>query len=322
MTPAFSVLMPAYNSEATIAESLDSLLAQTREDWEAIVVDDGSSDRTAAIAREYADRDPRFIVLSKPNGGTASARNMAATRARADLWSLLDADDMYLPQYFERMGRFIDAHKSFDIYSCSGYFFRAGEDPRPDELPDTDEVRSFTVEEMLTSNRFSVHAVFRHEVYELAGGFSEDPRMILEDYYFWLSAMLRGARQVHDPERLWLYRMSAGQKTGDQMPCLRSNIHMIDTVLASGDLAPGRARIARQSRRSLVDSCELLQARRTREQLEERLTRGEYAHARASYIAARRGYWSPVKYLAGLALMIASPRLFARALSGTTTGSR
>jgi glycosyltransferase involved in cell wall biosynthesis len=307
--------MPAYNSEATIAESLDSLLAQTRSDWEAIVVDDGSIDGTAAIAQSYAERDSRFTVISKANGGTASARNLAASRATADLWSLLDADDAYLPEYFERMGAFITAHPDFDIYSCSGYFFRAGEDPWPDELPDTGEVRSFTVEEMLASNRFSVHAVFRREIHALVGGFCEDPRMILEDYHFWLTAMLRGARQIHDPERLWMYRVSAGQKTGDQLPCLRSNVHMLDTVLAAGELDRDRARIARASRRALLAACGLIQARTARDQLERRLARGDYAHARTSYLQARRGYWSPVKYLAGLAVIAVSPRLFARTLT-------
>jgi GT2 family glycosyltransferase len=312
VTPTFSVLIPAYNAEATIAETLDSLLAQTRGDWEAIVVDDGSTDATAEVASAYAARDPRFSVLSKANGGAASARNLAARHASGSLWCLLDADDLYLPTYFERMGRFVDEHPSYDIFSASGYFFRSGEGSWPDEFPGNDAVRSYEVDDMLVRNRFSVQSLFRRGVFDLAGGFDEDPCMFNEDYYFWLRAMLRGARHIHNPERLWTYRVSSGQKTSDPVRFMRGDIYVIDTLLSRGEIRGRQARIARKSRRRLARDCRIVEARGRREQLEDRLARGDLAGARAAYLAAGEGYASKAKYALGVTVMLASPRLFAR----------
>lgn len=314
MTPTFSVLMAAYNADATIAEALDSLVAQTRCDWEVIVVDDGSSDTTAAIAADYASRDSRIRTVSKPNAGTASARNLAARLASADMWCILDSDDLYLPEYFERMGRFIEAHAGYDIYSANGYFFRSGKAPWPDEFPGNDAERSYSAEDMLRADRFSVQSVFRSSVYDRVGGFDEDPRMLSEDYLFWVTAMLRGARHVHNPERLWMYRLSPGQKTSDRLRFVRADMHLIDTLLERGEIGGRRARIARSTRRRLAGGCRHLEALPARRALERRLSRGDMRRARQGYLAAWRAYGSTAKYLLGLLVILVSPTAFARLL--------
>ncbi len=92
-----SVMMPAYNAERYIRPAMESLLAQTYSRWELIVVNDGSKDATAAIARSFDD--PRIRVIDQPNGGEASARNTALRTMRGEFVAFLDADDAYLPEH-------------------------------------------------------------------------------------------------------------------------------------------------------------------------------------------------------------------------------
>ena len=96
--PTFSIVMPAFNAERTIAAAIRSALAQSREDFELIVVDDGSTDDTAEIAGSFAS-DPRLVLIRSTNGGPAVARNLALAQARGRYVSLLDSDDLYLPTY-------------------------------------------------------------------------------------------------------------------------------------------------------------------------------------------------------------------------------
>ena len=89
-----SVIIPVYKVEQYLPDCLNSLLAQTYRDWEAILVDDGSPDKSGAICDEYAAKDPRFHVIHKENGGVSSARNAALKVVRGNYITFLDSDDM------------------------------------------------------------------------------------------------------------------------------------------------------------------------------------------------------------------------------------
>src|SRR5512145_295142 len=92
-------MMPAYNAEVYIRQSIDSVLAQTYPNWELVIVDDGSTDRTGEIASEYGD--PRIRVFRQENGGEAAARNTALKNIQGEFLAFLDADDLYLPDHLE-----------------------------------------------------------------------------------------------------------------------------------------------------------------------------------------------------------------------------
>ena len=93
MSPRFSIIIPVYNVAPYLRECLDSLLAQTFADWEAVCVDDGSTDGGGAILDEYAARDARFRVFHQPNAGVSAARNFALDNTRGEWIGFLDADD-------------------------------------------------------------------------------------------------------------------------------------------------------------------------------------------------------------------------------------
>jgi len=95
--PTFSILVPTYNQARYLPLSLGSLLAQTDPDWEAVIVDDGSTDATPEVCRAHAARDPRFRVFRQANGGTAAALNRALAEARGQWICWLSSDDLFEP---------------------------------------------------------------------------------------------------------------------------------------------------------------------------------------------------------------------------------
>lgn len=91
--PTISIIVPVYNVEAYLPQCLDSVTAQTYKDWECMLVDDGSKDGSGKICDEYAQKDRRFSVIHKPNGGVCSARNIGIEQAKGEWIYFSDADD-------------------------------------------------------------------------------------------------------------------------------------------------------------------------------------------------------------------------------------
>lgn len=100
--PRVSVIVPAYNAERTLAATLKSVAEQTLRDFEVIVIDDGSSDGTVAIAEGFRDRLPKLSVISRPNGGVARARNTGIEASVGGILAFLDADDVWHPTWLEK----------------------------------------------------------------------------------------------------------------------------------------------------------------------------------------------------------------------------
>jgi len=100
--PKISVIVPVYNAEKSLPRCIDSILAQTISDFELLLVDDGSTDRSGAICREYADKDSRVKVLTKRNGGVGSARNLGLDNACGEWITFVDSDDWATEDYFAR----------------------------------------------------------------------------------------------------------------------------------------------------------------------------------------------------------------------------
>jgi len=109
-SPRLSVLVPVYNAERYLADAIDSILAQTFGDFELIAVDDGSKDRSRALLEDYARRDPRVKVISRPNTGIVGALNDALAASRADLIARMDSDDIALPDRFQKQVVYLDAN--------------------------------------------------------------------------------------------------------------------------------------------------------------------------------------------------------------------
>lgn len=311
--PTFSVLLPAFNGEAVLSDALDSLIGQTRTDWEAVVVDDGSTDSTAEVARSYAARDERITVIVKPNGGTSSARNTAGRVASGRYFALLDQDDYYLPSFFERIGVFIEAHEGYDIYSCDALY--CSDDGQLVKRPQSPEgITVYTIEDLVEGCCIHPQAVFRREVFETLGGFDEDPLCWTEDYDFWLRALCLGFRHIYDPEPLAVYRWSASQKTSSAVRCVESDAYILRKLVDSGCLRGRILRRARQRARIQARAAVVI-GDPARIELERRVAAGDLSGFRRLYLASYRGWASPLKYVAALPLAMISPRSMSRLLA-------
>lgn len=101
MQPKISIIIPMYNVEKYLRRCLDSVKNQTFQDWQAVLVDDGSPDKSGDIAEEYAACDKRFVVIHKKNGGLSDARNFGMQKATGKYVMYLDSDDFIHPQTME-----------------------------------------------------------------------------------------------------------------------------------------------------------------------------------------------------------------------------
>ena len=106
-TPAISVLMPVYNAAPYLAEAIESILNQTFTDFEFLIIDDGSTDRSAEIVNAYARKEERIRFLSRENRGLPATLNELASMARAPLLARMDADDISTPDRFEKQVAFL-----------------------------------------------------------------------------------------------------------------------------------------------------------------------------------------------------------------------
>ncbi|HEV8437723.1 MAG TPA: glycosyltransferase [Methylomirabilota bacterium] len=179
--PRVSVVVPAFNAERTIRATLLSVLAQTFTDFEMIVVDDGSHDRTVEIVGEITD--PRLRVVSFPNGGTGMARNRGIALARGELVAFIDADDLWTPDKLEAQVAALARHPEAGAsHSWTVFVDEAGRE-RSRQQPvffEGDVCRGLLVENFTCSGS---NILVRRAALETVGGF--DPSLtVSEDWEF------------------------------------------------------------------------------------------------------------------------------------------
>lgn len=199
MKPAeFSIIMPAYNCADTVAESLDSVLAQSWGDFELIIADDCSQDATADILADYARRDRRIRVLrQQTNQGVAQARNLAIRAATGPLIAFLDTDDLWLPEKLAKQKELFDAGH---LVLFSSYV-RFGEKMADKTVSAR---RSATYSDLLKSN-FIGNLTGAYHAGKL-GKIYQQP-VHHEDYLMWLQLIRKAGQATGIQEPLARYRV-------------------------------------------------------------------------------------------------------------------
>ena len=160
-----SVIIPIYNAEQYLQRALDSLLTQSHNNWEAILVDDGSPDSSGAIADDYASRDDRFKVIHKTNGGVSDARNVALKYACGKYLLFLDPDDFFHPQLMELCFKAAERDHSDMVVFTYHHGYRTINKIRhflhlPDSKPSFKKYG--TVESVTTDNIFDYATEYSH----------------------------------------------------------------------------------------------------------------------------------------------------------------
>jgi glycosyltransferase involved in cell wall biosynthesis len=196
--PDVSIIIPCFNQGQYIHEAIDSVVAQTHQDFEIIIVNDGSTDiQTIDILR--AIDNPSIRVIHTSNQGLASARNNGIREAQAEIILPLDSDDKIFPQYVEKALGVLKNDPATGIVYCNAELFGARKGKWA--------LREFSVQEILFRNLIFHCAFFRRQDWEKTGGYN--PNMIYgwEDWDFWLSIISLGRKVFHIPEVLHSYRV-------------------------------------------------------------------------------------------------------------------
>ncbi|MDZ4655196.1 MAG: glycosyltransferase [Coriobacteriia bacterium] len=240
----FSIVVPAYNAEVTLAETLDAIVAQGLDDWECVVVDDGSTDATRSIADSFVARDARFRLISQENRGSAGAYNTGVAAAQGGWVVLCSADDVLLPEHLAAMLEFIDANPGYDIFSSNGYYLNPN--GSREIVYFTGEIGdSLSLTDVIRDCFYSVGAAYRRELYVAAGGYRVE--VFGEDYDFWLRTMAMGAKHRYLSRPLSLHRVSSTQKSSDIETALRSDMRLITDLESSADLSEEERRAVRET---------------------------------------------------------------------------
>jgi len=209
--PALSVVMPVYNAEGFVHEALESILKQTFKDFEFIIVDDGSTDKTGEILLEYAQRDDRIRLYTQENSGLIASLNRYCRVAKGRYIARMDADDISLPTRFEKQFRFLEGRPDIGVL---GTWIR-DMDPKGTlhtvwPVPtDPAVIRWF-----LMFGNCIAHAsvMMRRDVLERAG-YYRPKALHVEDYDLWIRVSeLTGVANY--PEVLVYYRLSDDSVSG------------------------------------------------------------------------------------------------------------
>jgi len=207
--PIVSVLMPCYNASKTLLEALDSLSRQTFPNFEVIAVDDGSTDATQKILQEWAARDKRLHVISRPHQGLIAALKAGLDACNTPYVARMDADDRSYPERLSRQVAYLEAHPEVSVVGClvEGFperqvrpGFRIYIDWLNSLLSDKDIRREIFIESPLPHPGVT----FRRQVILQVGGYQEC--VWAEDYDLWLRLYLAGARFAKLPEILLKWR--------------------------------------------------------------------------------------------------------------------
>lgn len=213
-SPLVSIIMPAYNSELYISESIGSVIAQTYTNWELLVIDDGSTDNTGQIIKEFQQKDPRIKYFYQENARQAKARNLGIKNSNGELIAFLDSDDLWLPSKLElSINEFLKGQQ--DVLFTNAYVFRDTEQLSELEcLPDMGVLdKEFSGEqglsEFLYQNRIPILTVIaKKEAILKVNGFNDkNISGTAEDYELWLNLLVNGFILRGVSMKLSLYRL-------------------------------------------------------------------------------------------------------------------
>ena len=209
--PRFSVIVPLYNKEREVGEALRSVLAQTLAPAEIIVVDDGSTDGSAAVVEALAAQHPAIRLIRQANAGVCAARNRAAAAAAGDYLALLDADDCWRPRFLEEIAALIAEFPGCGLY-CTAFDIRSHEGDVPADCPaERGIVGDFFRDSAHRYIAIPSASCIPRAVLEEIGGFP-DGMKLGEDLYVWIR-IARRWRVCFSPERLCRYSRVASNRS-------------------------------------------------------------------------------------------------------------
>ena len=213
-----SVIIACYNYGWLISETLESVLAQAYQNWECLIVDDGSTDNSRTVVEKYRQRDARFSYHYQPNQGMSAARNRGLAIAHGEFIQFLDADDLLASNKLAVQVAYLEAHASADLVYGDMRYFQHGEPAvlsRSADMRDIAWVRGVQgqgeelVNALVEGNVMVSNApLLRAALLRRVGPFAEELRWV-EDWQYWVRCAIAGASFHYDstPEAWALVRV-------------------------------------------------------------------------------------------------------------------
>ena len=209
--PKVSVIIPVYNAEKFISETIESVIAQTYQDWEIIAVDDGSTDKTLEILKEHEKKlSKKLRVITQKNSGVSIARNTGVAAANGEYIAFLDHDDLWMPRKLEKQVKLLDSNRTLGlVYSDSYQIDGAGNLKKDTFFHSTKPFRGNVFNELFYINFIPcLTAVVRKEVLDKVGPFNPKYN-IAEEYDLFLKIAERWPVDFIE-QPLAKYRFHAG----------------------------------------------------------------------------------------------------------------
>jgi glycosyltransferase involved in cell wall biosynthesis len=217
--PLVSVIMPAYNAEKYITDSINSVIAQTYTEWEIIVIDDGSTDNTSSVVKKITEKDNRVKYIYQENGRQGKARNNGIRHSQGEYIAFLDADDLWVPEKVRIQVELLQT-KKMDLVFSDSYIF----EDKPEITTKLNIIPgSFQGEKdfshFLSYNRIPILTVMttRKSVEQVEGFSEENEIQNAEDLNLWLKLLLAGNTFLGIDMPLTYYRIHSSSSTaGDR----------------------------------------------------------------------------------------------------------
>lgn len=190
MISKLSIIIPCYNSEKTLEMTLMSVLDQTYQDWEVLIINDGSTDATETIASDWVNKDQRFKYFSKSNEGLGKARNFGIAKAVGEYILPLDSDNLVEPDFASNAIKiFEDKNEIGVVHGHAEYF---------GEKTGIWTIDEFNLEKCLISNYIDACAIYKKELWAKVGGYDERmPYQGQEDWDFWIALGILNVNFYH-----------------------------------------------------------------------------------------------------------------------------
>ena len=233
MNPKISVITPTFNSACFLPDTIESVLTQTLQDWEMIIVDDGSTDNTQEVVARYLRSHPGKIkYFRQDNGGTAQARNRAIRESKGEYLAFLDADDLWLPEKLAVQIPTMEAHPELCLISSETYAIDAQNNRighwKVAQMPNTFEY-------LLEANHiYNLTVIARKSCVERIGYFDERLK-VSQDYDLWLRLVKRFPFKVlYTP--LAQYRVHLNNISKNTKQRLKNHLYILNKKEITGDL--------------------------------------------------------------------------------------
>jgi len=216
-----SVIIPCFNQGQYIDDAVNSILKQTYQDFEIIIVNDGSTEDLTINKLKIYDQ-PKTRVIHTPNLGLSAARNNGIKIGRGEYILVLDADDSFEPTFLDKAVSHLDKHPEIGVVTCGIHSF--GEEEWT-SFPTGGDVTAFFFKSNSCGN-----ALFRKKCWEDAGGYDEHMKEGYEDWNFWLAVTKKGWKVYSIPELLFNYRTS---KTSMVKESYKKNAELIRQLVSN-----------------------------------------------------------------------------------------